>query len=463
MIPVQSLTPKDIVVELDKYIVGQADAKRSVAIALRNRWRRRQVPSPLREEIAPKNIIMIGPTGVGKTEIARRLATLAQSPFFKVEASKFTEVGYVGRDVESMIRDLVEIAISMVKEEERTRLEGVAAANAEERILDVLLPPVSPVHKTKYDMDSVTEHLRLPAKQSTEADSTRERFRDMLRNGKLDDREIELDLTESNSMPMVEILTTSGMEDMQSNLQDAFSKIFPKKKKKRKIKIPEALSGLTREEMERLIDMDRVTKEALKRTEESGIIFLDEIDKVASQRSGGHGPELSREGVQRDLLPIVEGSTVTTKYGMVKTDHILFIASGAFHMSKPSDLIPELQGRFPIRVELHSLGKDEFVRILTEPESALVKQYVAMMATEGIELVFEEDGIEELAAIAVEVNEKTEEIGARRLHTVMERVLDELSFTASDRDDKRFVVTAEYVKEQLRDVVEDRDLSRFIL
>ena len=465
MIPVQSLTPKDIVVELDKYIVGQADAKRSVAIALRNRWRRRQVPSPLREEIAPKNIIMIGPTGVGKTEIARRLATLAQSPFFKVEASKFTEVGYVGRDVESMIRDLVEIAISMVKEEERTRLEGVAAANAEERILDLLLPPVavSPVQETKYDMDSVAESIHLPAEQFTEADSTREKFRDMLRNGKLDDREIELDLTESNSMPMVEIMTTSGMEDMQSNLQDAFSKIFPKKKKKRKIKIPDALSGLTREEMERLIDMDKVTKEALKRTEESGIIFLDEIDKVATQRSGGNGPEVSREGVQRDLLPIVEGSTVTTKYGMVKTDHILFIASGAFHMSKPSDLIPELQGRFPIRVELHSLGKDEFVRILTEPESALVKQYVAMMATEGVELVFEADGIDELAAIAVEVNEKTEEIGARRLHTVLERVLDELSFTASDREDKRFVVTAEYVKEQLQDVVEDRDLSRFIL
>lgn len=466
MIPVQSLTPKDIVAELDKYIVGQADAKRSVAIALRNRWRRRQVPSPLREEIAPKNIIMIGPTGVGKTEIARRLATLAQSPFFKVEASKFTEVGYVGRDVESMIRDLVEIAINMVKEEERTRLEGVAAANAEERILDILLPPVSvsPVQKTNYDMDSVAgDIIHLPAEQPTDADSTREKFRDMLRNGKLDDREIELDLTESRSMPMVEIMTTSGMEDMQSNLQDAFSKIFPKEKKKRKIKIPEALNGLTREEMERLVDMDKVTKEALKRTEESGIIFLDEIDKVATQRSGGHGPEVSREGVQRDLLPIVEGSTVTTKYGMVKTDHILFIASGAFHMSKPSDLIPELQGRFPIRVELHSLGKDEFVRILTEPESALVKQYVAMMATEGIELVFEPGGIDELAAIAVEVNEKTEEIGARRLYTVMERVLDELSFTANERDDKRFVVTAEYVKEQLQDVVEDRDLSRFIL
>ncbi len=471
MIPVQSLTPKDIVTQLDKFIVGQADAKRSVAIALRNRWRRRQVPSPLREEIAPKNIIMIGPTGVGKTEIARRLAALAQSPFFKVEASKFTEVGYVGRDVESMIRDLVEIAINMMKAEERERLQGLAEANAEERILDVLLPPAAvpvngqqgPGGMSSFVMPQDEAASTLPTEQSTEEDSTREKFRNMLREGKLDDREVELDLTESQSTPMVEIMTTSGMEDMQSNLQDAFSKIFPKKKKKRKIKIPEALQGLTNEEMERLIDMDKVIKEALQRTEESGIIFLDEIDKVASQRSGGHGPEVSREGVQRDLLPIVEGSTVTTKYGMVKTDHILFIASGAFHTSKPSDLIPELQGRFPIRVELTSLGKEEFVRILTEPESALVKQYIAMMATEGVELVFEPEGIDELAAIAVEVNEKTEEIGARRLHTVMERVLDELSFDASDREDNRFVVTGDYVRDQLRDVVEDRDLSRFIL
>jgi ATP-dependent HslUV protease ATP-binding subunit HslU len=471
MIPVQSLTPKDIVAELDKFIVGQADAKRSVAIALRNRWRRRQVPSPLREEIAPKNIIMIGPTGVGKTEIARRLATLAQSPFFKVEASKFTEVGYVGRDVESMIRDLVEIAISMMKAEERERLQGVAEANAEERILDVLLPPTTVMNSGQRGPDGMQSFvmpkddtaLTLLTEQTEEEDSTREKFRKMLREGKLDDREVELDLTESQSMPMVEIMTTSGMEDMQSNLQDAFSKIFPKKKKKRKIKIPDALEGLTNEEMERLVDMDKVIKEALQRTEESGIIFLDEIDKVASQRTGGHGPEVSREGVQRDLLPIVEGSTVTTKYGMVKTDHILFIASGAFHTSKPSDLIPELQGRFPIRVELTPLGKDEFVRILTEPESALVKQYIAMMATEDVELVFEPEAIDELAAIAVEVNEKTEEIGARRLYTVLERVLDELSFDASDREENRFVVTGEYVKDQLRNVVEDRDLSRFIL
>ncbi len=468
---IQSLTPKEIVAELDKNIVGQTAAKRSVSIALRNRWRRRQVPSPLREEIAPKNIIMIGPTGVGKTEIARRLATLAQSPFFKVEASKFTEVGYVGRDVESMIRDLVEIAVSMVKAEEKERLEGLAAASAEERILDILLPPRNKP-STPYEGETASQALLLgdisslppsPSEKSQEEDATREKFRDMLRQGKLDDREIELDLDESRSTPMVEIMTTSGMEDMQSNIQDAFSKIFPKKKKKRKIKIPDAVEALTKEEMERLVDMDKVIKEALLRTEESGIIFLDEIDKVASRSSGGHGPEVSREGVQRDLLPIVEGSTVTTKHGMVKTDHILFIASGAFHMCKPSDLIPELQGRFPIRVELNSLGKEEFVRILTEPESALVKQYTALMATEGVELSFEPEAIEELAAIAVEVNEKTEEIGARRLHTVLERVLDELSFDACDREGDSFVVTRGYVKKQLQDVVEDRDLSRFIL
>ena len=471
MISTQSLTPQEIVAQLDKYIVGQADAKRSVAIALRNRWRRRQVPSPLREEIAPKNIIMIGPTGVGKTEIARRLANLAQSPFFKVEASKFTEVGYVGRDVESMIRDLVEIAISMVKEEEKDRLQGFAEANAEERILDVLLPPVNapsagvPGSETlqSYVMHKDDGYGSTLPEQKKEEDSTREKFREMLRQGKLDEREVELDLAESRATPMVEIMTTSGMEDMQSSLQDAFSKIFPKNKKKRKVKIPDALKGLTQEEMERLIDMDKVTNEALRRTEESGIIFLDEIDKVASRSSGGHGPEVSREGVQRDLLPIVEGSTVTTKYGMVKTDHILFIASGAFHLCKPSDLIPELQGRFPIRVELSPLGKDEFVRILTEPEGALEKQYIAMMATENVELVFEPEAIDELAAIAVEVNEKTEEIGARRLYTVMERVLDELSFDASERGEERFVVTAAYVKQQLQDVVEDRDLSRFIL
>ena len=464
---IQSFTPKEILSELDKFIVGQADAKRSVAIALRNRWRRRQVPSPLREEIAPKNIIMIGPTGVGKTEIARRLASLAQSPFIKVEASKFTEVGYVGRDVESMVRDLVDLAIIMVKEEEKQRIEGIAAANAEDRILDALLPPgpgglagSGPEGSASFTL----QNQNLPVSNSSSHESaTREKFRQMLRNGKLDDREVEVSLSESKSTPMVEIMTTSGMEDMQSSLQEAFSKIFPRKKKQMKMKVPDALDATKKEEMEKMVDMDRVVKEALKRTEESGIIFLDEIDKITSRGGGSHGPEVSREGVQRDLLPIVEGATVSTKHGPVKTDHILFIASGAFHLSKPSDLIPELQGRFPIRVELHPLGKDEFVRILTEPENALIKQYIALMETEGVELVFEEDAIHEIAAIAVEVNERTEEIGARRLHTIMERVLDILSFDAADRAGEKFVVSGGYVRQQLENIVKDQDLSRFIL
>ncbi len=465
---IQSLTPKETLAELDKYIVGQHDAKRSVAIALRNRWRRKQVPSPLREEIAPKNIIMIGPTGVGKTEIARRLAILAQSPFIKVEASKYTEVGYVGRDVESMIRDLVELAINMVKKEEKERIKGVAEANAEDRILDILLPP-APSQPTAVGPggrgDFTVQNLELPAAQEPEKEnSTREKFRQMLREGKLDDREIEVAVAESKFTPVVEIMTTSGMEDMQSNLQDAFGKLFPRNKKSRRMKVPDAMDSVTKEEMEKLVDMDNVIKEALKRTEQSGIVFLDEIDKIVSRSGGGgQGPEVSREGVQRDLLPIVEGATVNTKYGMVKTDHILFIASGAFHLSKPSDLIPELQGRFPIRVELHPLGKDEFVRILKEPENALLKQYTALMETEGVELVFEDEAIEELAAIAVEVNEKTEEIGARRLHTVMERMLDSLSFDASDRNGEKFVVSADYVQEQLSEIVKDQDLSRYIL
>lgn len=468
----QALKPHGTVAELDKYIVGQADAKRSVAIALRNRWRRQQVPSPLREEIAPKNIIMIGPTGVGKTEIARRLATLAQSPFVKVEASKFTEVGYVGRDVESMIRDLLEIAISMVKAEEKQRLEGIAAAAAEDMVLDLLLPPTpksaSPLTDNGPDGSKsftlVGHEDQMSLVGTGHESSTRDKIRQMLRDGKFDTRELELSLDESKSMPMVEIMTTSGMEEMQSNLQDAFSKIFPRKKKKRRLKVPEALEALKQQEMERMVDMDKVMKEALRRTEQSGIVFLDEIDKIASRQSGSsHGPDVSREGVQRDLLPIVEGATVSTKHGLVKTDHILFIASGAFHVSKPSDLIPELQGRFPLRVELHSLGKEEFVRILTEPENALTKQYIALMATEGIGLSFDDDAIDAMARIAVEVNERTEEIGARRLYTIIERVLDDLSFDASEREDGAFKVTAEYVNEQLSTIVENQDLSRFIL
>ena len=470
MSEIQSYTPKEILSELDKYIVGQADAKRSVAIALRNRWRRRQVPEPLRSEILPKNIIMIGPTGVGKTEIARRLALLAQSPFIKVEASKFTEVGYVGRDVESIIRDLVELAINMVKEEERKRVQGLAEANAEDRLLDLLLPPgpkaqsaVGPEGENSFTLP----HLDLPvsAQSSLPENSTRERFRQMLRDGKLAEREVELSLKEYQPMPMIEVMTTSSsLEDMQGNLQDALGKMFPKKKKNRKMKVPDALNALEKEEAERLVDMDRVLKEAVRRTEESGIVFLDEIDKIASRSSGNsHGPDVSREGVQRDLLPIVEGSTVSTKHGMVKTDHILFIASGAFHVSKPSDLIPELQGRFPIRVELQSLGKKEFIRILTEPENALTKQYTALMATEGIDLHFTEDGIEELASIAVEVNQRTEEIGARRLHTVLERVLDQLSFDASEREETGFIVDGAYVRQQLQAIVQDQDLSRYIL
>ncbi len=462
-----NMTPREIVQELDKHIIGQHNAKRSVAIALRNRWRRMQLDDAMAKEITPKNILMIGPTGVGKTEIARRLAILADAPFIKVEATKFTEVGYVGRDVESMVRDLVDLAVNMVKEEEKKRIQGIAESNAEDRILDLLLPP-GPTSATgpTGEKSFAVKGLDLPVNiEQPGENTTREKFRKMLRDGKLDERDLEISINEAKSMPMVEIMTTSGMEDMQSNLQDAFSKIFPRKKKDLKMKVPEALEAVTKEEADKLVDMDQVIKEALRRTEQSGIVFLDEIDKIASPGggSGGHGPEVSREGVQRDLLPIVEGATVSTKHGMVKTDHILFIASGAFHKCKPSDLIPELQGRFPIRVELDSLGKDEFVRILTEPENALIKQYIALMKTENVELVFEDDAIEEIARIAVEVNEKTEEIGARRLHTVLERVLDVLSFDASELDNETFVVSGEYVNKQLSDIVEDQDLSRFVL
>jgi ATP-dependent HslUV protease ATP-binding subunit HslU len=464
---INSLTPRETVAELDRYIIGQADAKRSVAIALRNRWRRQQVEPPLREEIAPKNIIMIGPTGVGKTEIARRLAQLAQSPFLKVEASKFTEVGYVGRDVESMIRDLTQLAVNMVTREEQEGVQEKAAVMAEERLLDLLLPrpsthgsPASPsgsnVISLGFDDGGRQDESR--------AQSTRERFREMLRQGDLDDRVVELSVSATGGPPVVEVFSASGMEEMQSSLQEAFSKFFPKKKQAKKMKVPEALEFLKREEAERLVDTESVTEKAIRRTEQSGIIFLDEIDKIASRGGSGSGsPDVSREGVQRDLLPIVEGTTVTTKYGPVKTDHILFIASGAFHLAKPSDLAPELQGRFPIRVNLQALGEEEFFRILTEPQNALIKQYQALLATEDINLVFEEDAIREMARIAVQVNQKTEDIGARRLHTVVERVLDEVSYDASDRQDLTFTVTADYVCRQLNDISDNQDLSRYIL
>lgn len=469
-----SQIPRATVLELDRYIIGQADAKRSVAIALRNRWRRQQVDPALRDEIAPKNIIMIGPTGVGKTEIARRLANLAESPFIKVEASKFTEVGYVGRDVESMIRDLTQLAINMVQKEEQELVQGKAGDMAEEKILDLLLPPIPSSSPTPPTPQAESNVINLPYGESTReearqghqyvSDSTREKFRKMLREGKLDDRTVEMEVTDTSGMPMVEVFSASGMDDMQSSLQDAFGKMFPKKRKKRKVKVSEALEFLRKEEAEHLVDMESVTEKAVRRTEQSGIIFLDEIDKITSRGGGGSSsPDVSREGVQRDLLPIVEGATVTTKYGPVRTDHILFIASGAFHLSKPSDLVPELQGRFPIRVELHALGEEDFFRILTEPQSALVKQYVALMATEGIELVFEEAAIREMAKIAVQVNQKTEDIGARRLHTVIERVLDEVSFEAPELSETTFTVTAEYVRNQLADISDNEDLSRFIL
>lgn len=456
----KKLTPQQIVSALDRYIISQNDAKRSVAIALRNRWRRRQVPEELRDEIAPKNIILIGPTGVGKTEIARRLARLADSPFLKIEASKFTEVGYVGRDVESMIRDLTELAVNMVKSEEQEAVKSKARQIAEERMLDILLPPKKEPQVTE-EGDGEEKPLELVRKDVLEPPSTREKMRHMLRDGKLDSRYVDLEVAE-RPMPVVEVFSSAGMEEMDINLKDMLGGLFPKKTKKRKVKVPEAMDILAQEEAQRLVDMDKVVKQALNRVEQSGIIFLDEIDKI-TERQGGHGPDVSREGVQRDLLPIVEGCTVTTKYGMVKTDHILFIASGAFHTSKPSDLVPELQGRFPIRVELQSLGKKEFVRILTEPKNALILQYEALLKTEGIELLFDGDAVSAIAEIATEVNDRTENIGARRLHTVMERLLDDILFDAPDIDEKHIAIDAAYVRKKLESIKEDDDLSRYIL
>jgi ATP-dependent HslUV protease ATP-binding subunit HslU len=454
------LTPREIVERLDKHIIGQGDAKRAVAIALRNRWRRQNVAKELAEEISPKNIIMIGPTGVGKTEIARRLAKLDNSPFLKIEASKFTEVGYVGRDVESMIRDLVELAVNMIKTEEQENVKTKAADIAEERLLDILLPPRAVERKVGDMINDSEDNDR--TEQSLQVDTTREKLRRLLHEGKLDARFVDLEVMDVRSGPMIEIFSSSGVEDMGLNIKEMFGNVFPQKKTLRRVKVPEALQILAQEEAQKLVDMDKVTKTAIERVEQSGMIFLDEIDKIVGSDSS-HGPDVSREGVQRDLLPIVEGSNVNTRYGMVKTDHILFIAAGAFSASKPSDLIPELQGRFPIRVEMDSLGKEEFIRILTEPRNALVKQYTEMMATEGVKIIVKDDAIEEVAEVAAQVNERTENIGARRLYTVMETLLDEISFNAPDMEDKNVVIDAQYVKEKLSNIVEDEDLSRYIL
>jgi ATP-dependent HslUV protease ATP-binding subunit HslU len=446
------LTPREIVVELDKYIVGQAAAKRAVAIALRNRVRRQKLPPELAEEVLPKNILMIGPTGVGKTEIARRLARLAGCPFVKVEASKYTEVGYVGRDVESMIRDLVETAIDMVREEKLDEVAERAEQAAEERLLDLLLPPSPPSPDSGH---AATESNR------REMDRTRDKLRTQLREGKLDQRMVEVEVRE-RSMPAFEIVSNQGIEEMDINVKDMLSGFFGQQKKKRKMTVSEAFDYLIQEEENKLIDMDHVTRIATERAEQMGIIFIDEIDKIAG-RETGHGPDVSREGVQRDILPIVEGTTVNTRYGMVRTDHILFIAAGAFHITKPSDLIPELQGRLPLRVELSALSEDDFVRILTEPKNALIKQYVALLETEGVKLSFSDDAIAGLARFAVMVNEQTENIGARRLHTILERVLDEISFEAPELKKKTVKIDAPYVAKQLAEIAKNQDLSRYIL
>lgn len=451
-----SLTPPQIVEELNRYVIGQKDAKRMVAIALRNRWRRQQLSPDLRDEVMPKNIIMIGPTGVGKTEIARRLAKLAEAPFIKVEASKFTEVGYVGRDVESIIRDLTELAINMVKTQRLAFVQHKAEQHAEERLLDLLLPPPPPRPGL---VDSTTETATQAPPDSNE--TTRSKLRLQLREGKLDERTVEMEVKE-RGVPVGVISNVGGLDDLESNLRDMLGGMFQGKKKNRLMKVPEALKHLTQEEAQKLIDMDDTTREAISKVEQTGIVFLDEIDKIAG-RERTSGPDVSREGVQRDLLPIVEGCTVNTKHGPVVTDHILFIAAGAFHVAKPSDLIPELQGRFPIRVELSPLSKEDFVRILTEPKGALVRQYQALMATEGLAIEFAKDGVEEIAEIAVQVNERTENIGARRLFTIMERLLEEISFEGPGWPDKRINITASYVRDRLKDIVKDQDLSRYIL